>query len=75
MNLQEIQALPLAASTEDLLAPSAKVAQPVVLSEAEAAEALLKGDTKSAQLLKCTDMPEEEAKQQLVLELVALNRE
>ena len=75
MNLQEIQALPLATSTEDLLAPSAKVAQPVVLSEAEAAEALLKGDTKSAQLLKCTDMPEEEAKQQLVLELVALNRE
>ena len=75
MNLQEIQALPLAASTEELLVPSAKVAQPVELSEAEVAEALLKGDNKSAQLLKCIEMPEEEAKQQLVLELVALNRE
>jgi len=75
MNLQEIQALPLAASTEELLAPSAKVAQPVELSEAEVAEALLKGDNKSVQLLKCIEMPEEEAKQQLVLELVALNRE
>ena len=52
MNLQDVQALALAASTEELLAPSAKVAQPVELSEAEIAEALLKGDTKSAQLLK-----------------------
>lgn len=75
MNLQDIQLLSLADSTRELLAPSAKVAQPVVLSDAEIAEALLKGDNKSAQLLKCTEMPEEEVKQQLVLELVALNRE
>lgn len=75
MNLQDIQALPVATSTKELLEPSAKVAQPVVLSEAEITEALLKGDNKSAQLLKCTEMPEEEAKQQMILELVALNRE
>lgn len=75
MNLQDIQALPVAASTKELLAPSAKVVQPVALSETELAEALLKGDNKSAQLLKCTEMPEEEVKQQLILELVALNRE
>ena len=44
MNIQEIQALPLAASTEELLAPSAKVAQPVELSEAEVAEAQAKAE-------------------------------
>ena len=75
MNLQEIQAIALAASTEELLAADAKFEQAVVLSEAEAAEALLKGDTKSEKLLVNTALPEDEALKQLVLELIALNRE
>ena len=75
MNLQEIQALPLAVSTQELIEPDAKFAQPVALSEGEVAEALQKADNKSAHLLKNTAMPEEEALKQLVLELVALNRE
>ncbi|MGM9526601.1 MAG: hypothetical protein ACI3U1_10085 [Peptococcaceae bacterium] len=75
MNLQEIQAIPLATSTEELLAPDARFAQPVTLNEAEVAEALQKADSKSANLLQNTSLPEEEALKQLVLELVALNRE
>lgn len=75
MNLQEIQAIPLAASTEELLAPDAKFAQPVELNEAEVAEALQKADNKSEKLLVNTVLPEEEALKQLVLELIALNRE
>lgn len=75
MNLQEIQAIPLAASTQELLSPDPKFAQPVTLTEAEVAEALQKADTKSANLLQNTILPEDEALKQLILELVALNRE
>lgn len=75
MNLQEIQAIPLAASTQELLSPDTKFAQPVTLTEAEVAEALQKADAKSANLLQNITLPEEEALKQLVLELVALNRE
>ena len=75
MNLQEIQAIPLAASTQELLSPDPKFAQPVTLTEAEVAEALQTADTKSANLLQNTILPEDEALKQLVLELVALNRE
>ena len=75
MNLQEIQAIALAASTEELIAADEKFAQPVVLSDEEVAEALLKGDTKSEKLLAETVLPEEEALKHLVLELIALNRE
>lgn len=75
MNLKEIQSIPLAASTEDLLAPDEKFAQPVALAEAEIAEALQKADAKSEKLLVNTALPEEEALKQLVLELIALNRE
>ena len=75
MNLQEIQAIPLAASTQELLSPDPKFAQPVTLTEAEVAEALQKADAKSANLLQNITLPEEEALKQLVLELVALNRE
>ncbi len=76
MNLQEIQAIPLAASTEELLAPDAKFAQPVKLTDAEAAEALLKADTKSEKLLADTAITEDSAAlKQLTQELIALNRE
>ena len=75
MNLQEIQAIALAVSTEELIAPDEKFAQAVSLSEEELAEALLKGDTKSEKLLAETALPEEEALKHLVMELIALNRE
>ena len=75
MKLQEIQAIALAVSTEELIAADEKFAQPVTLSEDEIAEALLKGDTKSEKLLAETALPEEDALKHLVLELIALNRE
>ncbi len=75
MNLQEIQAIPLAASTKELLAPEAKFVQPVELADAEVVEALLKADTKSEKLLADTALPEEDALKHLILELIALNRE
>lgn len=75
MNLQEIQALPLAASTEEIKAPDSRYAQPVELTEEEIAKALQKADSKSANLLQATPMPEDDASKELVLELVALNRE
>ena len=75
MNLQDIQAIALAASPEELIAADEKFAQPVVLSEEELAEALLKGDSKSEKLLADIALPEEDALKHLVLELIALNRE
>ena len=75
MNLQEIQALPLAASTLELMEPDAKFVEPVTLAEEEIAQALQKADAKSAHLLQNTALPEEDALKQLVLELVALHRE
>lgn len=75
MNLQEIQALPLAASTKEILAPDPRYAEPVELTEDEVAKALQKADSKSANLLQKTALPEEEDPRQLVLELIALNRE
>ena len=75
MNLQDIQAIALAASTEELIAADEKFAQPVVLSEEQLAEALLKGDSKSEKLLADIALPEEDALKHLVLELIALNRE
>ena len=75
MNLQEIQALPLAASTQEVMAADVKFAQPVTLTEAEIAEALQKADNKSANVQHAAPLPEEEQARQLILELVALNRE
>jgi len=75
MQLEEIQALPLADSTKEVLAPDAKFSQPVVLEDAEMTEALQKADNKSANLLKTVAMPEEAPLKELILELVALNRE
>lgn len=75
MNLQEIQALPLAPSTQELTAPDTRFAQPVTLTQTEITEALQKADNKSANVLHTVTLPEEEQAKQLIVELVALNRE
>lgn len=75
MQLQEICAFPLAASTQVLVKPDPKFDQPVMLSQDEISTALQKADNKSAQLLQKISLPDEEPLKQLVLELVSLNRE
>ena len=75
MNLQEIQALPLIPSTQQIAAPDNRFSEPVSLSQQELAEALQKADAKSANLLQTIALPESEPLRQLILELIAVNRE